>query len=836
MNTFWQDVRYGVRMLLKSPGFTAIAVLTLALGIGANTAIFSLTDQVLLRSLPVKNPGELVNLRSPGPTPGHYWSDGIEGSSFSYLMYKDLRAETTHVFSGLLATYPTDFDVLVQGSAERAKGDLVSGNYFETLGVTPALGRVLMMSDETAPGANPVVVLSYGYWARRFGSDPRILNTTIEVNGTSLTIVGVARAGFDGVQIGYVPDLFIPITMKDQTTYSLHALDDRTDHWVQILGRLKPGMTPVRAEAAIDPGYHAILESADLPVLELSGERRQRFLAKTILLDPGAQGRPILQIDAKAPLLTLTGLVGLVLLIACANIASLLAARGEARQREIAMRLVLGAGRWRLVRQLLTEGLILSLIGGAFGLVVASWTLNFLVSSLKGAEGILGLTSSLDVRVLVFALGVTILSALLFALAPAMRATHGDLQSALKEQGISTTSSAESVRLRKWLIVSQVGLTAVLLVFSGLFVQSLIQLNHANLGITSDHTLQFSVAPELKRYNTTQAVQLIDRVREGVAALPGVRSVGAAVIPIFQDDEASRNITLEGYNPQPDENMDCQENWISPGYFSAMGIPLMSGREFTEADTATSPMVAIINEKLAKKFFSGRNPIGMHIGLGPHGSMNPGAEIVGVVQDSKHDNVRDPISPFMYFPYTQKDSVGQATFYVHTHQEPTALAGAVRKLVASYDARLPVFGMKTLTAQVNESMYADRMVTFLSMTLGALAALLAAVGLYGVMAYVVARRTHEIGIRMALGARKKDVMLLVLRQGAKLAALGIACGVMIALALARLVSSLLYGVSASDLMTFAAVPILLALVALAACYFPARRAMRVDPMAALRYE
>ena len=839
MMTTWMDVRYGVRMLAKSPGFTAIAILTLALGIGANTAIFSLTDQILLRYLPVPHPEQLVNLRSPGPTHGHTWSDGVEGSSFSYPMYKDLRTQTMQVFSGLLATYPAGLDVSGQGEAERIQGDLVSGNYFEVLGVRPALGRVFSMADETAPGANPVVVLSHGYWMQRFGGDGNVLNKSLDVNGTSLTIVGVAQDGFDGVQIGYRPEMFIPITMKAQTTYGYGGggLQDRTDHWVQILGRLKPGIAAARAQAAIQPRYHAILASADLPAMKISSqEDQQRFLAKQILLDPGAQGRPILQQDAKGPLITLSGMVGLVLLIACANIASLFAARGEGRQREIAVRLALGAGRWRLVRQLLTEGLLLSLIGGGCGLLVATWMLEFLVRSLKSGAQVLGLESNLDYRVLVFALCVTILSALLFALAPALRATHADLQSALKEQGTSVTGSAESVRLRKWLIVSQVGLTAVLLVFSGLFVQSLLRLNHADLGMNTDHVLQFSVAPELNRYTPQQSVELVDRIREGVGALPGVRSVGVAVIPIFQDDDSGGDITPEGYMVRPNEDTHCMRNWISPGYFSAMGIPLMSGREFTAADRDSSPKVTVINEKLAQKYFHGRNPIGLHIVLGSNAAKDPSVEIVGVVQNSKHEDVRDTISPYLYFPYGQKDSLGQVTFYVRTGQDPTALATDARKLVESYDESLPVFDLKTLAEQVNESMYEDRLVTFLSMTLGLLAALLAAIGLYGVMAYVVARRTHEIGIRMALGAQKREVLLLVLRQGAKLAALGIAGGIVIALGLARFLSSLLYGVSPSDPLTFAAVPLLLTLVALAACYLPAWRAMRVDPITALRYE
>src|SRR5579859_2848845 len=489
MNTLWQDLRYGLRMLGKSPAFTVIAILTLALGIGANTAIFSFTDQVLLRNLPVPNPEQLVVLRSPGPNPGSTWSDGDGAESFSYPMYKDLR-DRSSVFSGLLACFPVDVNVSGHGTTQSAQGELVSGNFFETLGVRPALGRVFLASDETAPGANPVAVLSYGYWTRQFGADLSILNKPLTVNGVSLTVVGVARAGFDGVQAGAMPDLFIPITMKPQMAPGdTMGLADRKSHWVAILGRLKPGMTGAKAEASLQPVYGPILKS-DAKLLKLSGARLKQFLAKPLRLDDGSRGRLILQRDAKQPLLILMSMVGLVLLIACANLASLLIARGEARQREIAVRLALGAGRWRLVRQLLTESLLIGIAGGAAGLAVASWCSNAIAGAIPQDVGMAGVQGGLDLRVLWFAVALTVATSVLFGLAPALRATRVNLQTTLKDQGSSVSEGRSNVRLRKVLIVAQMALTAVLLAGAGLFARTLVNLEHANLGVSAGHVLQ----------------------------------------------------------------------------------------------------------------------------------------------------------------------------------------------------------------------------------------------------------------------------------------------------------------------------------------------------------
>ena len=834
MRNLLADLRYGLRMLARNPGFTTIAVLTLALGIGANAAIFSLTDQALLRTLPVQNPQELVVVRAPGPNPGRVWADGDTSASFSYPLYKNLRAQN-QVFSGLLACFPVSVNIAGQGQSELLDGELVSGNYFQVLGVQPSLGRVLSSDDESAPGANPVVVLSHGYWTRRFGSDPNILNKQLVVNGNSLTVVGVAHAGFSGAQIGRVPDVFIPITMKAQITPNWDGLADVQDSWLAILGRLKPGLTPAKAEAGIAPTFHGILE-AEAPVRKLSAATQQKFLARTILLDAGSQGRPILQRDVRQPLLVLMALVGLVLLIACANLAGLLVARAEGRQREIAVRLALGAGRWRLVRQLLTESLLLALAGGLAGLVFASWTLGAIVRAIPENTGASGFQAQLDYRVIFFAIGISILTGLIFGLAPALRATHTDLQSTLKDQGANVSGGKANVRLRKTLMTCQIALTTVLLASAGFFAHSLMNLNRQDLGVRTDHVLQFSISPGLNRYTPAQATVLADHLRQRIAALPGVQSVSTSEMPILHQSDSFSNITAEGYTEHPDENMNVGQNWVGPDFLATVGIPLINGREFTDADTATSPKVAIINEAMARRFFAGRSPLGLRFAFGSGNGVKLDTQIVGVVKDSKDTDVRQKIEPSAFLPYSQSPHFGNSTFYIRTNQDPVSLGAALRKIVQESDAGLPVYEMKTLTAQVDEIMFTDRLVAVFTLSLGLLASLLAALGLYGVMAYVVARRTREIGIRMALGATQQNVAWMILREIIGMSAVGLGVGLVAAYAIGKLIESQLFGVKASDPFVFIVAVALLATVALLAGWLPSRKAAGVDPMVALRYE
>ena len=836
MQSFLQDTRYGLRMLVKNPGFSVVAVLTLALGIGANTAIFSLTDQVLLRLLPVQHPEQLVVLRSPGLNPGRIWSDSNDDTvTFSYPMYKDFR-DRNQAFTGLLARFPTAVSLSGQGATELVNAELVSGNYFEVLGVQPALGRLFNASDETASGADRLTVLSYGYWSRHFGKDPGILNKQIVVNGTSLTVVGVSPAHFNSIQVGQIPDLFIPITMKAEMTPNWNGLDSRGDHWIAILGRLKPGFTRSRAEAALAPTYRAILE-AEIPVRKISAKNQQKFVDKKLLLDSAAHGRQILQHDTRKPLLILMAMVGMVLVIACVNLASLLVARGEARQREIAVRLTMGASRWRLVKQLLTESLLLSIAGGVAGMALATWTLSALVGMIPENIGATGLETKLDFRVLSFAIALSILTGVLFGLTPALRATRTDLQTTLKDQGANVSGGKSNVRLRKWLLVSQVALTVVLLAGAGFFARSLMNLEGQDLGVRTDHVIEFSISPDLNRYSPAQTIKLADRIREAVAALPGVRSVSAAELGVLAGNSAGSDMAAEDYVPQEDEDTHVRENWVGPDYFATVETPLLAGREFKPTDTPTSPKVAIVTEGIARRFFGGRNPVGLHLGIGPkQDKAHPDVEIVGMVKDSKTQDPHEQIHPTVYMPYSQDENLGSVTFYVRTGQQPAAMSETLRKTVAQLDSNLPVFSMKTLAAQVDETVFNDRLLMFFSLCLGALASLLAAIGLYGVMAYVVVRRTREIGIRIALGATRENVGWLILREVVRMSAIGLAIGLPLAYGIGRLVESQLFGVKASDPLVFIAAAVSLAGVAMLAGWLPARKAASVDPMVALRYE
>ena len=833
METFWQDIRFGARTLIKNPMFTAVALVTLALGIGANTTIFSLTDQVLLRDLPVDHPEQLVILRSPGEKSGRTSSDGDGAASFSYPMYKELRYRID-VLAGVLARYSVSLSVAGQGQTERVSGELVSGNYFQLLGVAPAYGRAFTPADETAPGANPVVMLSYAFWKRRFGGDPSVLNKTLQVNGTPLTIVGVTPKSFTGVQIGWTPDVFVPITMKPEMTPNWDGLNDPSDYWLAIIGRLKQGFAAPLKQTALAPQYRAILE-AQAALMKQGSEAEKKFLEMPLLLEPGSHGRPILQRDIKEPLLILTGMVGLVLLIACANLAALLLARGASRQRELAVRIALGARRWRLVRQLLTESWLLAGLGGGMGLLLAWWILDALVATLQRNMGAAGLAARPDRVVLIFVLAVSALTGMLFGLAPALRATAASVQGTLKEQGTSISDSPGNIRLRKALIIWQMAVTTVLLIGAGLFARSLDNLNRLDVGVRTDHVVEFSIAPELNRYSPGQTIDLADRLRHAIRTIPGLSSASAAEIPILADSSSTSNITVEGYDASPGENTDVGKNWVGPDYFSTMGISLESGRELSEADAASAPKVAVVNRAFVQRFFAGRNPLGSHFTFGA-GDVHPDIEIVGVVGDSKHSSVRGSIHSFVYLPYAQDKTLGQLTFYVRTEQNPTNISVSLRQAVAQQDPNLPVYNLKTLADQIDKSLFNDRAITMLSLCFGLLAAVLASVGLYGVMAYTVARRTREVGIRMALGASKSGIVWMVLGEVVRMVAAGLGIGLIAAYALGRLIESELFGVKSSDPIAFIVATLLLSIVALLAGYVPARRAAAADPMKSLRYE
>ena len=847
MNTIWQEIRYGLRTLSNNPGFTAIAVFTLALGIGANVGIFSVMQQVLLQRLPVAHPEQLALVYSPGPKSGHVSSDETDGSeSFSYPMYKDLRDQLTTragVLSGLVAKADFPVSLTSRGQTERAHSELVSGNYFEVLGVQPALGRTLQPADAASDDGAPVVVLGYGYWQKRFGGDPRILNESVLINNSPMTVVGVVNAAFHGVQPGNISDLYVPITMKAVITpeditsraHGHYELESRNNYWVKLIARVKPGVSLRTAMAGVTPAYHALLVDDLQHHQHFSEQQKAKFLAQTLIFKSGARGRPQLENDTGQQLLTLMAMVALVLLIACANVAALQTARGAARQKEIALRLSLGAGRWQLVRQLVIESCLLSLSGALLGLVIASWISGALVHFAAANEVADGLSSSLSLPVLLFAAAIAILSGVLFGLAPAFRATQVELVTTLKEQSGGLGSGVTHAILRKGLVIAQVALTLLLVTVAGGFVRSLYNLQHVDLGLQPTQVLQFAVAPELNGYTNTRSLDFFRRLEERLSALPGVKSVSGVEEPLMTDDDRSANVNVEGEPADLAGTRDVMRNAVGTGHFSNLGIPLLQGREFTAQDVAGGPKVAIVNESMAKTFFPNSSPLGRHMKFG--GGNDPlDIEIVGVVKDSRHMDVKEKPKAFVYIPYTQEETAGELTYYVRTSQDPVVLAGIVRQTVQGLDASLPVYDERSFSEQIDRQLSKDRLVAVLAALFGGLAALLAAIGIYGLLAYTVTQRTREIGVRMALGASTQRVGNMILGEVAQLVGIGILIGLPLAYGLGRLINSLLYGVKVFELLGVLIALITLGIVALAAGFIPARRATRVDPMVALRYE
>ena len=836
MHTLLQDVRYGLRMLAKNPGFTCIAILTLALGIGANTAIFSLLNQILLRRLPVQNPQELVVLKSPGPKRGHVWSDGDDSEIFSYPLYKGL-AKNAAVFSGMLARFEFAASIASHGQTDRGSGELVTGNYFEVLGVRPALGRVLSPADDDVQGAHPVLVLSHGYWTRHFGGDAGVLNQTVLVNNTEMTIVGVAQAGFTGIQVGQTPDIFVPITMKGQMTPIRNGLDEWNDSFLAVFARRKPGVSIEQAQAGINVDYPGLLEQQAATLkFKAGGKDEKEFLGKKIVLYPGGQGRSTVQRDTGPALTALFAMVALVLLIACTNVANLLLAKAAARQREFAIRSALGATPGRMMRQLLVESFLCALGGGVLGLILGTWIMNILTQAVVSETGVQGITARVDGSVLAFATAATLVSALLFGLIPAWRATRTGVSQMMKDQGSTTSAGLGHVRFRKFLVAGQVAFTLLLLTGGALFSRTLWNLRKQNLGLSTENLITFSIAPQLSGYDETKTVALIDQLRDRLGALPGVLGVGSSQIAVLTGTDMGTNITVEGRQNLDTDERHVNYDAVSPNYFSTMRVPLLAGREFNAGDSATNTKVAIINETMAKEFFANRNPIGVHLAMGSGNDIKFDIEIVGVVKNAKESHVKDTDRPYFYRPYSQFGKLYGMSFYVRSQQDSLLIANSLRETVRGSDPNLPVYDLKTAQRVVDEDLFAERVIAGLSAAFAGLAALLAALGIYGVLAYLVVQRTREIGIRVALGAAAGHVRGLVFKEVGWMMMAGALVGLPAAYGLARLSESLLYGVHAGDVPAYAASLGIIGAVALAACYIPSRRATRIDPIVALRYE
>ncbi len=823
-----QDVRYALRVLRRNPSFASVVIATLGLGTGANTAIFSLMDQVLLRTLPVPQPGDLVLLDAPGVYQGRTAGSQV----FSVPMFRGLQAASAPVLSGMFSRFNTPATINVDQDAEGAFVELVSGDYFGTLGVGALIGRTLGPEDDRTVGGHPVVVLSHGYWQRRFGGDARVVNRAIRVNGHPMTIVGIVGPEFTGVDLGGTADLFVPLMMKRELTPTWNDLDSWRSRWVHVMGRLRPGVSREQAAAALNVSYRQLLHE-DIETARLSAAERAMFLEKSLLVHPGGRGRSTLRNQFSTPLIVLMGMVALVLLIACVNVANLLLARAVAQQKDVAIRLALGAGRLRVVRQRLTESLVLAVSGALVGLLFARWTTSLLIEMLPNDRATRALSSDLDSRVVLFAIGIATATALLFGLAPALQATKPLLTSALKER--MGSGGARHTSVRKGLVVAQVALSVLLLTGAGLFARSLYNLRSVNPGFATDNLLQFSVNAALSGYTRERALTLFGMLQEQLSRLPGVASASLAVVPAMADSIGRQTVRVQGYAAAEGEDMSPSINTVGPDYFATMGMPLVMGREFRPGDRDGAPKVAVINETMASYFWRGQDPIGRRFGRDGSGTDDE-FEVVGVVRDAKFISIRDEIPRFFYQPYMQRDALNTMTFYVRHRPGIEGLSSAARQVVERLDPHLPILSMKTMEAQVDESLFLERLVASLSVLFGALAMVLAAVGLYGVVSYAVSRRTREIGIRMALGAARVSVLWMVLREAIVLVVAGVLLGLPVALGLSRLVESQLFGLSSTDPMTLGIAAILLSVVATVAAYLPARRATRVDPMLALRYE
>jgi predicted permease len=823
METLWQDLRYGARMLLKTPGFTALAALSLALGIGANTAIFSLVDKALIRKLPVEEPERLFVVNaSRGP--------GVSTTS-NYPDFVDYR-DRNEVFEGLVCYYQRALTLSERGQAERIQGMIVSGNYFTALRVRPAPGRGFLPEEDKTPGAHPVVVLSYGLWQRRFGADPGLMGKVVNVNGYPFTVVGIAPPEFTGTIASSPPDVYVPIMMLGQVLPSsnpdlLFGPRSRSSGWLQVLGRLKPGVSREQAAAAMTTLGSQVARAH--PNADGSLRVEPKFL-----IEDGSRGHTNLLRDIRFPLQMLMATVGLILLIACANVANLLLARAGARRKEIAVRLAVGASRGRLIRQLLTESMLLATLGGGAGLAMASSISGLIVSfTPPNTFSTLTLDNRLDWRVLGFTLVNSLLTGILFGLAPAVRASRPDLVSALKDESTLLGNRVRRLSLRNLLVVGQVALSLMVLVGAGLCVRSLQNLQAIDVGFDPAKVLVMSVDVSLSGYSKERGLQFYSELLERIQRLRGVEAVSLAT-QVALGDGFGGTMRAEGYAPKAGEDLSSDFNQIGPDYFRTMKIPLLDGREFSPSDTTTAPPVAIINEEAARRFWPGQSPVGRRVivGRAPDESVR---EIVGVVKDSKYRRLTEELRPAVFTPFLQRYR-GDMSLHVRTTGEPGAMIAAVRSEVQALDTNLPVYNIRTLEEQKNSSLYTSRMAATLLSVFGLLALGLAAVGLYGVMAYAVNRRTREIGIRMALGAQSRDVLRQALVEGMTVVIIGLALGLGGAVAAMRLVKSFLYDVTATDPLSFVGAALLLAGVALLANYLPARRAARTDPLVALRCE
>jgi putative ABC transport system permease protein len=839
MSTLLQDIRYTLRQLRKSPGFTVTVIVMLALGIGANAAVFTLFDQVLLRMLPVERPKELVRFEWTGGFDGSVSSFGGEqGNYYSYPMYKDLR-DQNQVFQGMLATDKIGVGVSWHNQAEDEDAEVVSGNYFQVLGLKPVLGRLLTPQDDTAKNANPVVVLSYNYWKTRFAAARDVAGQTVLINGHAFTILGVAPENFNSALGGYRPGVFLPISMSEVAMPWMATRDNLNNHqslWLTLVARLKPGMTTAQAEAGMGPLWHA-LRADELTLYHTTSEHfRKHFLDTHFKVVDDSMGYFPDRADLKMPLMILMSMAGLLIAMCAINVATLLLLRAASRAREMSMRYALGAKRSRIVAQLLVEGGLLGAAGAVAGLALAPVVATTLVRLLTSADpGEEPYSASIDGRVLLFTLAVSLVVSLLFSIAPVFHFLRPDLANALR-QNVGTASKG-SQRFRKAAVGAQIALSVLLLGGAGLFVRTLDNLRHQQVGFETGHMVNFWLNPTISGYGEERTAQIVTNALDAVRAIPGVVSAGATTDAELSSNTSYNNFTVEGHKATEDEDMTFESPWITPSYFATLKQPLLAGREFNSADVQGGTKVAIVNLALAQKFFgSPQNALGRMVASGAGDKVHPDTAIVGVVGDIKHNNLRTELGPAVYRPRLQRPHLNGMSIYARTALPPKGVEGAIRQAIHQLDATLVVDHLQTMEEQVDQSAENERALAFLAVGFSALALVMAGIGLYGVLAYSTEQRTREIGVRLALGAPRAGVIALVVREMAIIAAIATAAALPAVVALARLFRSQLYGVTTFDPLSLAGAAVLTALMVTLAAALPARRAASIEPVQALRSE